>query len=233
MAYIKILGSSSAGNGYVIITDNGVLLLECGFPLRPVLRAINYKSGDVSAVLYSHKHSDHYKYHLDYRKRWGVIYGTDNLKEKKWQHFDNFSVYPFPLSHSNNDGTSIPNYGYIIKHDEFGSIFFGTDTFRYSTIARGCDYYMVEANYSDALLERDTLLSSDRKQRIMLSHMSLQYTIEYLKRCEAQKSKGVILIHLSSGHSNADEFKTEVEKALGVPCYIADKNVKINLNNSL
>lgn len=53
---MKCMGSSSSGNGYAIISDNEILLIECGVPAKEMLRAIDYQTSKVAGCLISHEH---------------------------------------------------------------------------------------------------------------------------------------------------------------------------------
>ena len=49
-------GSGSSGNGYALISDNEILLLECGVPVKGMLKSINYQAGQVVGCPLSHEH---------------------------------------------------------------------------------------------------------------------------------------------------------------------------------
>ena len=53
---LRVAKSSSEGNAYAIETDNEILLLEAGIPVSEIKKMIDYRSGDVSGLLISHKH---------------------------------------------------------------------------------------------------------------------------------------------------------------------------------
>lgn len=53
---MKCYGSGSSGNGYALISDNEILLLECGVPVKEMLKAINYQTSKVVGCLLSHEH---------------------------------------------------------------------------------------------------------------------------------------------------------------------------------
>jgi ribonuclease BN (tRNA processing enzyme) len=65
----------------------------------------------------------------------------------------------------------------------------------------------------------------------MLSHMSLDYCINYLRDCEAEKSaKTITLCHLSERNSDAKLFRDTVAGAFGVPTFVAQKGTIVELN---
>ena len=102
---------------------------------------------------------------------------------------------------------------------------------------RGIEHFLIEANYSDELLKQNVWNGSINKaqaDRIMLSHMSLEYCIDYLKDCEAQKSaKTITLCHLSERNSNQEHFRTTVAGAFGVPTFIASKGLVVELSKEV
>ena len=62
MAYLKIAGSSSKGNSYILECNNEILLIEAGVSFKnKILPAINWEGGRVVGCLVSHRwsHSDH------------------------------------------------------------------------------------------------------------------------------------------------------------------------------
>lgn len=240
MAKIKVIGSSSGGNGYVVDADGSYLFIECGVRPRAMLRAANYHIDKVEGCLISHSHKDHCDYASEIGKMGVTIVSNAETIRKlglhrwaraqvaeanKWIRLGDFFVMPFECQHD------VKNFGYIIRHPSFGSLFFGTDTFAYPVLYTGIDHYLIEANYSDGLLAESNIDKAQR-DRLLTSHMSLEYCLQYLHDCRApQKAKTITLIHLSSRHSDEVEFKQRVERETGVPTYIADAGVEIDISN--
>jgi ribonuclease BN (tRNA processing enzyme) len=170
------------------------------------------------------------------------VYGPQDIADKKQFPYDkfhaltaektvkigSFMVVPFSNFHD------VPIFGYLINHPDSGSILFSTDSYKLGMTLRGVEHFLIEANYSDELLKQNVWDGKiDRKQadRIMLSHMSLEYCIDYLKDCEAQKSaKTITLCHLSERNSNPEHFREAVAGAFGVPCFVASKGLVVELN---
>ena len=53
---IKVIGSGSSGNGYALISEGDILLLECRVPAKEMLKAIDYQTSRVVGCLLSHEH---------------------------------------------------------------------------------------------------------------------------------------------------------------------------------
>ena len=185
---------------------------------------------------------DHCKYATEYAKFGVNVYGPQDISDKKQfpygkftamqaektYRIGSFSVVPFKNYHD------CEIYGYLINHTDCGSILFSTDSFKLGMTLRGINHFLIEANYSDALLKENVWNGKiDQKQadRIMLSHMSLDYCIEYLRDCEAEKSaKTITLCHLSERNSDPEQFRKTVVGAFGIPTYIAHKGLVVELN---
>lgn len=56
MAYLKIAGSSSKDNSYILECNNEILLIEAGVSFKnKILPAINWEGGRVVGCLVSHR----------------------------------------------------------------------------------------------------------------------------------------------------------------------------------
>jgi phosphoribosyl 1,2-cyclic phosphodiesterase len=58
------LGSGSKGNATIIDTENGCLMIDCGFSIKETTRRlerVGKSPQDISAILVTHEHSDHWK----------------------------------------------------------------------------------------------------------------------------------------------------------------------------
>lgn len=53
---IEVLGSSSAGNAYIINDGKTSLLLECGLPLRELQIKSDFRIAQMAGCLISHLH---------------------------------------------------------------------------------------------------------------------------------------------------------------------------------
>ena len=240
------ISSSSAGNSYALVSAGGeILLLEAGIKMADVKKAIDYHIDEVVGCFVSHEHGDHAKYAGEYA-RWGVkVFGNSNVAKSKnfgfaryytitagkTTHLGRFSVTPFDVAHD------VPCLGFLVMHPDMGIMLFATDTYKVPMNITGIDHYLIEANYSDALLKQnvwDGKINKSQADRIMLSHMSFDYTVKYLRDCDAQKSaKTITLCHLSERNSDPVQFKSTVESALGVPTYIARKGLVVELNKEV
>lgn len=236
-----VVNSNSTGNGYALDSGKEILLLEAGCKMADVKRAIDYRLADVVGCIVTHEHGDHCKHATEYAKFGVDVYGPQDIADKKQfpydkyhpmiaektYHIGDFDVVPFANHHD------VPIFGYLIRHKDMNTMLFSTDSYKIGMTLRGVSHFLIEANYSDAILKENVWngnINKAQADRIMLSHMSLDYCIKYLQDCEAEKSaKTIILCHLSERNSHPDLFQKAVAGALGVPCYVAHKGLVVDL----
>lgn len=239
-----VVNSNSSGNAYTLDAGKEILLLEAGMKMADVKRAIGYRLSDVVGCLCSHVHGDHCKYATEYAKFGVQVYGPQDIADKKQFPYGRFTVCRDTVTASIGSFRVIPFhnhhdveiYGYIIHHPDMGTLLFSTDSYKISVEVPGVNHYLIEANYSDALLKDNVWngkIDKAQADRIMLSHMSLDYCIKYLRDCEAEKSaKTITLCHLSERNSDPDIFRSTVAGAFGVPTFIAQKGLVVELNKN-
>jgi len=244
-----VIGSSSSGNAYALETGGGILLLEAGVRFREVQKALSFRS-DIVGCLITHAHMDHASYAAEYAKRGIKIYcngdvagkkdfpfGTcEVLEESKTVSIGSFRVMPFSVSHSNNDGSECPSYGYLIRHRECGTVFFALDSYKFGFYVDGIDHWIIEANYDDRILKTnvsDGKIDRAQANRLMLSHMSIDNTVHYLRECHAEMSKTITLCHLSERNSDPASFRDRVASEFGVPTYVASKGTIVELSKEI
>lgn len=239
-----VINSNSAGNSYALDAGGEILLLEAGCKMADVKRAINFRLQDVVGCVVTHCHGDHAKYATEYAKFGVKVYCNDDVVNKKYfpfgmsydvmsgktYHIGSFSVTPFDVAHD------VPCLGYLVRHKDMGVLLFATDTYKLPVTFKGVDHFLIEANYSDELLKQNVWKGSINKaqaDRIMLSHMSLEYTVNYLLSCDAKSAKTITLCHLSERNSDPDMFQKTVAGAFGVPTFIAKKNLIVDLSKEI
>jgi len=237
-----VVNSNSSGNAYALDAGGEILLLEAGCKMADVKRRIDYRISDVAGCIVTHSHGDHAKYATEYAKFGVHVYCPQDVADKKQFPYGTCSVCRHGMTASIGSFRVVPFlnhhdveiYGYLIHHPSMGTLLFSTDSYKISNTITGIDHYLIEANYSDDILKENTANGKlDRAQadRIMLSHMSLDYCIKYLHDCHAdQSAKTITLCHLSERNSCPRLFAERVAGEFGVPTMIAAKGITIELN---
>ncbi len=240
---LRILGSNSAGNSYILENDHEALIVEAGIDVRDVKKALNYDLAKVSGAVVSHRHGDHARF-VSALLFSGVqtlalsdvftSHGVDGhpcahaVVPKKQYKVGNFFVTPFSVSHD------VPCVGWLIRHAEMGKLLFVTDTVTLDYVFEGLTQIMIEANYSDDIIERrleKDEINLQMYKRILGSHMSLDTAMDVLRRHDLSKVDNIILIHLSNGSSDEAHFVDAVTAMTGKCVYAADRGMTINLTN--
>lgn len=242
---LNVIGSGSTGNCYSLTDRNGTqLIIEAGVGFGETKRALNYNLTNITGVLLSHEHiSDHAKSVEKFLNAGVDVYcskGTcDNipykgkLKPNVVIHGQTFRIGPFIIVPFNVNHDAAEPFGFIIKHNECGVILFATDTKDLAYKFPDIDHWLIESNYSEEILKDEIdkeNIQGFLANRIYQNHMSLETCINVLKENNAQNSKTITLIHLSSSNASRELFINEVSRAIGVQPYIAEKGLIINLN---
>ena len=139
-------------------------------------------------------------------------------QEKKPFRIGEFEVIGFPLLHD------VHINGFLIRHEEMGTTCFITDTKYCEYTFPGLTNIILEANYSSEIMMKrwvDGDLNGMVRDRVFQSHMSFENALCFLQANDLSKVNQIVLIHLSSGNSDPDLFKSETEKLTMIPTEIA------------
>lgn len=234
MASLKIIGSSSSGNAYILDCGSEQLILELGVSWKEILKALNFDLSKVRACLVTHSHQDHSKYIPTAIKSGLTVFSNKDvqlvhpkvkvLELGKKKRIGGFSVQPIPLFHD------VMNYGFLIEHKDTGKILFATDTSQVPYKFKGVRHFVIEANNDiDEII--DNACDNEFSRSASQNHLELNDTIETLKQNYSVKTQTIVLIHLSNTNINAVKAKKKVQEELGFGnVYIAEKGLEIELN---
>ena len=146
-----------------------------------------------------------------------------SMKKGRKTSIGGFKIQPILLFHN------CMNFGYVIEHEEIGKLVFCTDTCRIPYRFKNVNHFMVEANYSYDLLI-DHMCDNVYSQSASENHMEINDTIEMLKENYSSSLQNVVLIHLSNGNSDANEFVKKTKEELGFNnIFVAEKNFVLPL----
>lgn len=240
---LECLGSSSSGNCYLLRAENETLILEVGVDFKEVKKALGWNLSSVVGCLVTHEHNDHAKCIRDVVDN-GIrvlalpcVLGAKRVFENpfskaieafKGYKVGGFKIMTFSVEHD------VPCLGYVIDHEEMGRMVFITDTMLMPYKIPSVNHLLIEANYSDEILQENIdngLAPKSLRDRIMHSHMELKTTLRAIKDNVCQDTQEVVLLHLSGQNSSAAQFITEAKKVAAKPCYAARKGFTIELTN--
>lgn len=238
---LKVLGSSSQGNCYILENKNEALIIEAGVRFIEVKKALGFDIRKVSGCLITHQHNDHAKYikamvesgfpTLALEEVWTAKGVTGSraycIERGKGYRFGRFKVLPFDACHD------VPCVGYLIDHPETGRIMFLTDSCMCEYVFPGLNQVMIECNYSDAKLveaiNAGRTIPSQR-ERLMTSHMELNTCKGFLCANDLTNVANIVLLHLSDNNSDEKNFVSEIERQTGKVVYAAHTGLEIELD---
>lgn len=225
---LKIIGSSSSGNGYVLDNGNEALLIECGMAWKNVQKAVNFGVCRIQGAIISHEHGDHAKHAEKAQKSCVPVYASHGTIERiglsgfnvhemvAFQKYviGNFTVMPFDVQHD-----AAEPFGFLIHHPETGLVLFATDTYYLKYTFPGLNNIMLECNYRQDILDANVangIVNPAQRNRTMKSHMSLDTCIETLMANDLADVNNLVLIHLSNTNSDAEYFRQAITSATGI-----------------
>ncbi len=223
----QILGSSSSGNCALLSTGHTKVLVDVGFSAKRIgemLEAIGESLDSIDGVFLTHEHTDHAQgiRGLAKRSELPIFANRDTAdavqsklrKRPNWQVFQtgtgfkfrDIDVRSFSLPHDAYDPV-----GYTFHWGEDGDLFsprqglaWVTDLGYVPEHVRehicSVETLVIEANYDEALLERDEKRPWSTKQRIRGRHGHLSNDATYEVLCSldgSSKLREVYIAHLS------------------------------------
>ena len=247
MTEIKVISSSSAGNGYLLVSNHKTLLLELG--CKP-LEYYTLADGKIVGAICTHRHNDHFNpstvksmlhrgipIYLGEKVYNGVFdliaatthpgdkYGLKRLLTASKTDIGGFTIQPFEVAHN------VTNYGFLIETPSGERIVFVTDAIECKYRFKDIDCIMVECNHDDETL-LENLEEDEVSQSHPENHLGLSDCIAFCKANMNPHLKQVVLIHLSHQNINESYAHAEVQAALpGVPVAVAHPNDRFIIEN--
>lgn len=230
---LKVIGTGSSGNCYLLENDTEALLLECGLPFPQIKRALDYDLRKIKACIISHGHKDHARSVKELKLCGLRTIGPEGsgttilVKGECRLSLGGFKITPLPVEHD------VPCMAYVVEHPEMGRLLFVTDTYSFPYTVKGLNHILMEANYCDRLLERNIdagLVPASLRDRIVTSHMEIGMAVTHLIAQDLSRVRDILLIHLSGSNSDPTDFKAQMEAATGIPTQVAAAGLEMELN---
>ena len=222
---LKVLGSGSSGNCYLLENNTECLVIEAGLSFMEVKKALDFNVRKIVGILVSHIHGDHAKYIEEYRKAGIPIMDAYRICENNGGQsitcvMGNFTVREFQLIHD------APCYGFYITHPEMGSLIYASDTEYIKYRFKGINHILCEANYDMQFVNWEL----PNYKHILQGHMSLQTALDFISTNDNPALRNVVLIHLSDKNAESGEFLKRTKEVTGKAVYIASKGLVVDLN---
>ena len=220
---LKVIGSTSKGNCYILTNNTEALIIECGMSFQTVKVALGFNIMQIVGVICSHGHQDHFNYrYIPKVKKAGIDIWKSWKDKPTVKKFGGFTVQSFSVPHD------VECRGFLIKHNSFGKLLFVTDASYCPYVFKDLDYIMVEANHDKNVIDVYSLGRHEHKS--IQTHMDISTTVGLLKANDNPNLKGVVLLHLSKTHADPENFKQQAESVVDCPVYIAKRGLEVRLD---
>ena len=233
-----VLGSGSSGNSVAIWDDETLFLVDAGFTCKETARRLDVAgqdANDLEAIFISHEHSDHINGARVLNKKFSPrVLSTEPVHEwldlkyavitepvlepGRTEEIGNFKVTPFEVPHdaSQTVGFQIQNNGKkLIIATDLGHV-----TPRLRKKFEDADALVLESNH-DVQMLNDGKNPYFLKKRIlgMQGHLSNEQSAEVQANVISEKTKNILLAHLSQDNNAPEmalaESKKEIKKVTG------------------
>ena len=241
---LKVIGSGSAGNAYLLYNNKEALLIECGIRVKYIKEALDYDLAKLAGCLISHEHLDHCKSArqlldagIDLYSSRGTLTALGIQQHHRCHTVDNqpfqmgnFLVMAFDVKHD-----AAEPVGFLIEHDETGLILFLTDSYFVPYTFPGLTNIMVEVNYDQEILDAKTAAGGRPaflRKRIMSSHMNLDTCKDLLLANDLTAVNNILLIHLSDSNADEKKFIRDIYELTGKTVKVANAGMDIEFNKT-
>lgn len=239
---VVVLSSGSKGNVTYLEVKNKKFLLDAGRNYKFInekLKVLDIDIKDIDYILITHDHKDHIsalktlvsKTQATVITSEKVFYNLEDIKEYKhiitfedFLEIEGIKIYSL---HSSHDAVDSRNY--IIEEDG-KKLAYITDTGyinnKYFKVLHNLDIYLFESNHDIELLQHGPY--PDWLKRRVLSdngHLSNKLASFYLSKLVGDKTKKIILIHLSQTN-NLEEIALETLKNTFIDYGIQFNNIE-------
>lgn len=242
---LKVIGTGSSGNAYILSNGDEALLIECGVNIKEIKQALDFDYSKVVGCVVTHEHLDHAKSAVDVARLGIDVYcslGTmkarslgslnrvNRIQSKQTIQIGSFKIMAFDVQHD-----AAEPLGFLIDHPDCGKVLFLTDTNYCKYTFPGLNNIIIEANFSKEIIDRKFGPESGKeflRNRILRSHFSLENCKDMLKANDLSKVNNIVLIHLSDSNSNEKQFQKEVSELTGKNVSVAFKGMEIEFNKT-
>lgn len=240
---VKILGSSSTSNCYLLQANDGEsLMIECGVDFKEVKKALDFNLRNVVGCLITHEHKDHSGY-VQMVLEAGIncymsrgtkeVLGLSHHRANILGEFAKITIGGYEVMAFDTKHDCRQSVGFLVQHKEMGLLLLATDTYYLKYIFEGLNHIFIECNYAKDILDKNVelgIINNMLKNRTLRSHFELENVKSFLKANDLSSVRNICLLHLSDRNSDAGRFKKEIGELTGKNVVIADKSIEVDLN---
>lgn len=242
---LKVIGTGSSGNAYILGNEDEALLIECGVKINDIKKALNFDYSKVVGCIISHEHQDHCKSANEVMRlginvytgvkthqaiNGDVIHRSLPIASRQTIQLGGFKILSFDIKHD-----AAEPLGFLIEHRDCGRVLFLTDTYYCKYTFPGINNIIIEANYSKAIIDQKYGAESGKeflRNRILQSHFSLENCKDMLAANDLSQVNNIVLIHLSDSNSDEKQFQKEVSEQTRKNVTVASNGMEIQFNKT-
>ena len=226
---IQTIASGSKGNCAIIICDNTKIIIDMGISFITLKRSLEENSlsfEEFSGILITHNHSDHVNGLKTLINKTKInAYITKEMYESIKEYIpkercifidDNFEIndVKIELIHTSHDAPV--SYGFIINYYEKSMVYITDTGYINRKILNKIinkNIYVIESNHDEIML-MDGPYPRFLKERVISDqgHLSNKTTAKYLSKIIGDKTKYVVLAHLSETNNTQEKALEEMQK---------------------
>jgi phosphoribosyl 1,2-cyclic phosphodiesterase len=224
------LGSGSKGNATLVEWRNTCVMVDCGFSIRDTtarLQRLGKTPEQLSAILVTHEHSDHWKGVTPLAKRFGLkVYVTAGTLKSRNVPLDSadfeiidshrpfqvgdLAVTPVPVPHDAREPVQ-----YLFDGDDrrLGVLTdIGSLTGHVEAQYSACDALLVEANHDVDMLANGPY-PVFLKERVagQWGHLNNNQTARLVSLIEQQRIQHLVIGHISDKNNTVDKVRCAIE----------------------
>ena len=225
---VRVLSSGSKGNTTYIETEQAKIIIDMGNSCKYVkekLGGMDIDPNDIDAILITHTHVDHIKGLKVFLNKYDIcVYCTkEMLKDMDYvnnYHFidsDILEIKDMTINVIKTSHDTPSSVGYVINNGS-SSIVYITDTGyinkKYFDLLKNRDVYILESNHDIEMLNNGRY-PFNLRQRILSDkgHLSNYDCSKYLANFKGDKTKYILLAHLSEENNTPDiAYRTLVDR---------------------
>lgn len=218
MLTLKVLGTGSKGNCYLLNYNDETLVLDCGVPIKEIKKGLDFDITRIVGAIVSHSHSDHLLSANDLKNMGINVFegykcyenGVNTMHSKT---FGSFKIKTFQLPH---DDTL--NCGYYITVGN-QKILYMTDFnyCKYKFTKQNVNHILIECNYQPELIDE----SLPQFYHKIKGHASLKTCRDFIEVNKSENLKNVLLLHMGGNTCNPMECVEVIQE-------VVDKDVNVN-----
>ena len=224
------LGSGSKGNATLVEWRDTCIMIDCGFSIRDTtarLARLGKTPADLSAILVTHEHSDHWKGVGPLSRKFDIkVYITaGSLRSRQVDpasgnfhiidshrqfQVDDLLVTPVPVPH---DAREPVQYLFNSDSHQLGVLTdIGSLTGHVETQYAACDALLVEANHDLDMLAAGPY-PEFLKERVagQWGHLNNQQTARLVSIIEQQRMQHLVIGHISDKNNTLDKVKAAIK----------------------